>query len=148
MSVGWNGNANIIFDVFNEPDCNPATNPGGNWSVWQSSFNALIGYMRNALGITNTLWADADDYAKTFSGCPGLTDPNGNLVYSFHHPSSAAGGDSAGWDADFGNWAGSHQVVNGEFAQNETFNWNNPYVILSITSTICRGTASARRCGQ
>lgn len=129
MSVGWNGNANVIFDVFNEPDCNPGINPGGNWSVWQSSFNALIGYMRNTLGITNTLWADADDYAKTFSGCPGLTDPNGNLVYSFHHPSSAAGGDSAGWDADFGNWASSHQVVNGEFAQNETFNWNNPYVI-------------------
>jgi hypothetical protein len=120
----YGGNPSIICDLFNEPQCGP------NWTVWHNAYNGLITYIRSGLGITsNQLWADADAYAASLAGCPGLIDPAGNLVYSFHHPESGVGGDTAGWDTDFGNWASSHPVVNGEFAQNSTFNWGSPYAI-------------------
>jgi hypothetical protein len=121
----YGGNPSIICDLFNEPQCGP------NWTTWKNAYNGLISQIRSGLGITrNQLWADADNYAASLAGCPGLTDPAGNLVYSFHHPASGAAGDTAGWAADFGNWAASHPVVNGEFAQNSSnFNWGSPYEI-------------------
>ena len=120
----YRGNSKVICDLFNEPQCGP------NWTTWQNAYNGLISYIRSTLGVTsNQLWADADNFAASLSGCPGLTDSAGHLVYSFHHPASGPGGDTAGWATDFGNWAGSHQVVNGEFAQNSSFNWGSPYEI-------------------
>ena len=114
----WNGHPQVIFDIFNEPDGHPK------WSVWHTNMQALVNYLRNALHVTNVLWADADNWSASFDACPGLTDPNGNLVYSFHHPPDTR--DEAGWNKDFGNWAQMHKVVNGEFAHNISFNWNSP----------------------
>ncbi len=121
----YSGNPSIICDLFNEPQCGP------NWSLWQAHYQGLINHIRGDLRVTaNQLWADADNYAASLENCPGLTDPADNLVYSFHHPNSGPGGDSAGWDADFGNWAAAHRVVNGEFAQHITgFNWGSAYEI-------------------
>jgi hypothetical protein len=120
----YGGNSRVICDLFNEPQCGPS------WTIWESAYNGLIFYIRSTLDVTgNQLWADADNYAASLKGCPGLSDPAGNLVYSFHHPASGPGGDTAGWAQDFGDWAASHQVVNGEFAQNSSFNWGSPYEI-------------------
>jgi hypothetical protein len=124
----YGGNPNVICDLFNEPQCGPGT---AGWDLWHDAYNGLITYIRCELGIVgNQLWADANDYASSFHNCPGLTDPADNLVYSFHHPKSGKDGDTAGWYTDFGKWAATHPVVNGEFAQNRTiFNWGSPSAI-------------------
>ena len=85
-STRWNGHPQVIFDIFNEPDGDPSTRHRGNWSVWQPNMQALVNYLRNTLHVTNVLWADADNCSASFNDCPGLTDPNDNLIYSFHHP--------------------------------------------------------------
>lgn len=126
-SAGGNyrGHPRVICDLFNEPKCGQN---GPNWTIWHDAYQGLINYIRNQLGVRlNQLWVDADNYAASFSGCPGLDDPAANLVYSFHHPSSAGGGYPDGWARDFGDWAASHAVVNGEFSQNSDFNWGSPY---------------------
>lgn len=122
----FGGHPRVICDLFNEPQA-------PDWTTWRSAYQGLIDYIRGdlptGLAASNQLWADANDYAASFDGCLPLKDPAGNLIYSFHHPKSAAGGDTAGWDADFGNWAATHPVVNGEFAQNSNFNWGSPYEV-------------------
>ena len=69
----YRGNSKVICDLFNEPQCGP------NWTTWQNAYNGLISYIRSTLGVTsNQLWADADNYAASLSGCPGLTDSAGH----------------------------------------------------------------------
>jgi hypothetical protein len=117
----------VILDVFNEPDHDQPT--CCDWSSWKSSFQSEINAIR-AMGYTNQLWVEApgaegfnNGYLQAHWSAEHLTDPEGDLVYDYHHtttPGGPAGSgtpDVANWSTQFGDMVADQvaPVTDGEW---------------------------------
>jgi Cellulase (glycosyl hydrolase family 5) len=146
-------NPNIILDPFNEPRLLPAPNrPADGWAQWFKgsgpyiSENALIKAIR-ADGFTNQIWAEAPgNYALTELGTTWprykLTDPDNNLVYTFHHTEVLQDADPSvtGFNVQFGNLVTVRglPVVDGE--------WTNRSVPFGTKGIVYRPSGDIQQC--
>jgi hypothetical protein len=119
----------VILDVFNEPGHDqPAC---CDWGAWKSSFQSEINAIR-AMGYTNQLWVETpggegfdNGYLQAHWSTEKLTDPEGDLVYDYHHtttiggPAGSATPDVADWSTQFGD------MVAGQLAPVTDGEWTN-----------------------
>lgn len=107
----FKNNSDVMFEIFNEPQGQPTST---NWAAWQTAHNQCIAAIR-ADGAKNVIIADGLAYAETLNGAPDLTDTisPAQLAYASHPFFHMVDEQSqAAWEADFGNFAATHAVVN------------------------------------
>lgn len=147
IAGAFGGNPRVIFDLFNEPRGQVGSG-APQWQVWRDGgliqgspylgMQTLLGYVRNDLRATNTVWVDginsggtlngiaAHDAPGTADGAPGSVGSyalsqagdlvTGPLVYTFHHPMGYR--TVTAWWRDFGYLHDlGYAVMDGE--------WNN-----------------------
>jgi hypothetical protein len=98
----------VILDVFNEPGHDQPT--CCNWGTWKSSFQSEIEAIRG-MGYTNQLWIETpgaegfdNGYLQAHWSTEKLTDPDKDLVYSYHH-TTTIGGPAGSATPNVANWA-------------------------------------------
>lgn len=121
-------NQNVIFEIMNEPHGDPTASV---WTAWKTAHNKAIAAIR-ATGANNVVIADGVHYGHTLQGAPTLTDTLSppQIAYSTH-PYFGAMTTSA-WNTQFGNFAGSHAVVNTEWGAQANNNCNSSTAARSL----------------
>ncbi|SRR6266496_3346038 len=133
LSRHYATNANVFFDVFNEP--NPAVLLGSTsdnsvvWSFWQNGgtvndinyvgMQQLVNTIRNN-GFKNLVFVDGTASGEDINLLPHHTLTGSNIVYAIHpYLSSKQHGTPAQWDAWFGNatTSGNFPVEADEWSQ-------------------------------
>jgi hypothetical protein len=147
-------NPDVIIDPFNEPRHHPANvyNAAEGWAPWFSGTSTYIGedaLIRDlrADGYTNQIWAEApSNFALTELGVTWphykLTDPGGDLAYTFHHPSTDETNvpTTQEWNVEFGNLVTVRNlpVVDGE--------WTNRSVPYGTEGTVFEPSGDTGQC--
>lgn len=131
----WGGNANVAYDLFNEPRIGGTGSAA--WDIWRNGGTASDGNSYTGMQFelqtvrnsgNNPVWAEGLDAGGTLNGIVDhspsnvgthqLSDPDHLLNYSFHHPMNTGSGfNSTSWFDDFGYLAkmAGYRVSDGEF---------------------------------
>lgn len=130
-------NPNVMFEIFNEPSLQPTA---ANWRSWRTAHNNVISAIR-AAGANNIVIADGLSYGKTLNGALNLTDPLtsatppqiAQIAYSTHpYFTSTTAETQAGWEANFGNFAATHVVINTEWGAQDLCDANTANAALGL----------------
>jgi hypothetical protein len=107
----FNGNQNVLYELFNEPQNRPT--PDG-WSTWRdggpearNQGTPAVGHQRllaavRASGATNVVIADAGQFGQRLDGIPLLHDPLGQVAYGVHPYLTHTLREPADWQPGFG----------------------------------------------
>jgi endoglucanase len=127
LTARFNGDQNVIYEIFNEPQ-NRATPDG--WSVWRNGgpparnqgapavgHQAVLDAIR-ATGATNVVVADAGQFGQLLTGIPLLHDPIGQVAYGVHPYLTNTLRDPSGWEPGFGFLSTQFPVVATEWTAN------------------------------
>ena len=120
LAPRFNGDPDVLYELFNEPQNQP--DPRG-WTVWRDGgppegnqgtpavgHQAVLDAVR-ATGARNVVLADGARYAQRLDGLPLLHDPLGQVAYAVHPYLIAALRGPSTWSSAFGELANRFPVV-------------------------------------
>ncbi len=120
LTAHFNGDRNIVYEIFNEPQNRPT--PEG-WSVWRNGGPAArnqgtpaVGHQRllsaiRGSGATNVVIADAGQFGQRLDGIPLLHDPLGQVAYGVHPYLTHTLRQPGDWEPGFGFLRTQYPVV-------------------------------------
>jgi hypothetical protein len=120
VAARFNGEPNVLYEMFNEPQNRPT--PDG-WAVWRNGgppdrnqgtpavgHQAVLDAIR-ATGATNTVVADASQFAQRLDGIPPLHDPLGQVAYGVHPYLTHTLREPTDWEPGFGFLSTQYPVI-------------------------------------
>ena len=135
LTALFNGDQNVIYEIFNEPQNRPT--PDG-WSVWRNGGppernqgTPAVGHQRvlneiRATGATNVVIAEAGQFGQRLDGIPLLHDPLGQVAYGVHPYLTHTLREPDDWQPGFGFLASQYPVVATEWVANSKVRFCKP----------------------
>jgi hypothetical protein len=120
LTARFNGDPNVLYEIFNEPQ-NPPTPDG--WGLWRNGGPAdrnqgtpAVGHQAvldaiRATGARNVVVADAAQFAQRLDGVPLLHDPLGQVAYGVHPYLTHTLREPADWEPGFGFLSTQYPVI-------------------------------------
>jgi hypothetical protein len=133
MASTFKGNDAVIFDLFNEPYASRATGDAASgWQCWLSGgtcpgisyqvagMQAMVNAVRST-GADNVLMLGGEEYSNDLTGWLQYqpTDPNKNLVASWHSYNFNACGNQSCWTSQIAPVIAKVPLVAGEIGEND-----------------------------
>jgi hypothetical protein len=127
LTARFNGDLDVIYEMYNEPQNRPTAD---GWAVWldggPSSRNqgtAAVGHQAvldaiRATGAANVVVADAGQFGQRLDGIPLVHDPLGQVAYGVHPYLTHTLRDPSDWEPGFGFLANQFPVVATEWIAN------------------------------
>ena len=122
LTARFNGDQNVIYEMFNEPQNRPT--PAG-WQAWRNGHQPVLDAIRST-GATNVVIADAGQFGQRLDGVPLLHDPLGQVAYGVHPYLTHTLREPADWEPGFGFLAGQYPVVATEWIANSKVRFCHP----------------------